>query len=584
MRFLRLSYIVPRLVLLAMLLLATEIGSGYMLRYLIATIGQSVVGAKVDVGPVKASLLETRLLVRDLAVANPNAPMSNLLEAERVEIDFDSSALLRKKLIAEYGVVSGLEFGAHRETSGELPTAVAELSSDAEPGWIQPAASDLAGKWIDDLQHRISGDLESQFESVRLAEGLVERWPIKYAEIEARAAALKQEAKQLEQTVRTAKQNPLRNVELLASVPQRVANLRTSLAALQKDLQALPDQLAADRAAITEARTHDEQLVRQQLDQGALDAQSLTNYLLGEQIAEPIGETIAWVRWARGFVPSRRPARMVEPANRGQNIFFPGSQQQPNMLVKAVRLDGSAQLGGQTVELVGVVRDWTNQPQLHAKPTTLEMTTKGGLPLKVNVSLDRTKNVARDRMFCTTSDLLLPAARLGRDGKLQLSIEPTRADLTFALDLVDDELNGSLDIVQRGVQLTPSLGSGKVAARLETAIAQNLSKVNGARTAVAITGTLDAPRLEARSTLGNVVAQAIGRAANDVVVAERQRLLAQAQQLVDGRIAMMTSQLNDLTGKVAADLTAPGEILAGLSGQGGAATEIGRSPFGQLFK
>lgn len=584
MRFLRFSYLVPRLILLVLLLLATEVGSGYALRHFIVSSGQSVVGAKVNVGPVKASMLETRVLIRDVAVANPNAPMTNLFEANRIEIDFDSGALLRKKLIAEYGVVSGLEFGAQRETSGELPDAGAQQSTSADANWLQPAASDLAGKWIDDLQQRVSGDLEAQFESVRLAEDLAKRWPMKYERIEQRAAALKAEAKQLEQTVRMAKQNPLRNVELLSSVPQRVANLRSSLAVLQQDLVALPEQLAADREAVAQARAHDEQLVREQLELGNVDAKSLTNYLLGEQIAEPVSETIAWVRWARSIVPSRRPTRVVAPAGRGQDILFAGSRQLPDMLVKAVRLDGSVQLGGQPVELVGVVRDLTNQPDLHAKPTTIEVTTKGGLPLSLSATLDRTQNVARDKVLCTTSDLLLPATRLGREGKLQLRVDPTRADVTLTLNLVDDQLEGNLEIVQRGVQLTPSLGGGKLGGRLEAAIAQNISKVNDATTGVAITGTLDDPQFDVNSTLGSAVAQAVSRAASDVVAAERERLLAEAKELVDTQMASVSNRLNEITGRLAADLSEPGDILAGLTGQSGAATEIGRSPFGQLFK
>ena len=48
-----------------LLLLATEVGSGYLLRWSLIAGGEATVGARVEVGPVKASLLDTRVLVRE---------------------------------------------------------------------------------------------------------------------------------------------------------------------------------------------------------------------------------------------------------------------------------------------------------------------------------------------------------------------------------------------------------------------------------------------------------------------------------------------------------------------------------------
>ena len=126
-------------------------------------------------------------------------------------------------------------------------------------------------------------------------------------------------------------------------------------------MEQLPDQLAADRAAVAERGGTTSNLIRQQLNLSQVDGKSLTNYLLGEQITAPVNEAVAWVRWAHGFVPARGQV-VADPPARGADILFAGCQQLPDMLVKAVRLDGRARMGGQPVELVGVVRDWTNQP------------------------------------------------------------------------------------------------------------------------------------------------------------------------------------------------------------------------------
>ncbi len=341
MRYLRLSYIVPRVLLLVLFLLATEIGSGYLIRWGLIAGGQAAVDAKVEIGTVKSSLLETRVTVRDVAVANPRSPLKNLFVADRIEVDFDSHSLLRKKFVVDYGIVGGLEFGTDRQTSGVLPEDQRQDNDISPPSWAVPIATRYADAWLSDLESRLSSDVQQKFQSVRLAEELGQRWPEKYKQLEVQARSIKAEAKQLEQDVRTAKKNPLRHVDFLTAVPSRVASLRNQLRQLQDELARLPQQIAADRSAVEAARRHDEQMIREQLQLGNVDAKSLSNYLLGEQVTGPINEAIGWVRWTRRFVPVRGQV-VVDPPVRGRDILFAGCEQLPDMLVKAVRLDGSA--------------------------------------------------------------------------------------------------------------------------------------------------------------------------------------------------------------------------------------------------
>ena len=585
MRIFRFSYIIPRVILLFLLLLATEIGSGYLLRWGLISGGESSVGAKVDIGSVKSSLLETRVLVRDIAVANPRSPMKNLFAADRVEVDFDSHALLRKKLIADYGIVSGLEIGSPRETSGALPGQdTAEGDDTSAPSWAKPLARQYADAWMTSLENRLNTDIHQQFESVRLAEQLSQQWPDRYKHLEAEARLVRDEVKLFEEQVKTAKKNPLRHVEFIGQIPDRVGQLRTKLTKLQAELTALPQQLAADRAAIEAARQHDEQLIREQLELGNVNAKELTNYLLGEQITGPLNETIGWIRWARDFVPPRGQVAKTPP-NRGVDFTFPGCEQLPDMLVKAVRLDGTARVGGQAVDLVGVVRDWTNQPELHTTPTTLEVTAKGGLPLAMKATFDRTQDTPRDEVYGTTTDLMLPQLALGKRDKLQMQLAPSRADITLHLHLVGDTLQGNVVVAQRGVQLTPAVTGGALGERLQSALASSVAGIEEARTTIHLAGTLDDPEFDFDSTLGTAVAQAVNNAAADVVAGERQRLLAKSQQQVDAQLAKLNSEFTAFQEKLATQLQGPGDVLANvLGGAGLPQTEVGKLPFGQLFK
>jgi uncharacterized protein (TIGR03545 family) len=82
-KLMRWKYVVPRLVILAILAATVRFGLDPLLHYLIVTSGESAVGAKVDLASVETSLLDGRLELRGLQVANPESPMHNLLEAEQ---------------------------------------------------------------------------------------------------------------------------------------------------------------------------------------------------------------------------------------------------------------------------------------------------------------------------------------------------------------------------------------------------------------------------------------------------------------------------------------------------------------------
>ena len=122
--------------------------------------------------------------------------MKNLFEADRIEVDFNTSALLRKKLIADYGIVSGLEFSTPRQTSGELPDSDPNAEGSHAPSWAAPMAKQYAEAWFNDFESRLTTDLQQQFQSVRLAEDLAQRWPKKYKQLENAAKAIKADAKQ----------------------------------------------------------------------------------------------------------------------------------------------------------------------------------------------------------------------------------------------------------------------------------------------------------------------------------------------------------------------------------------------------
>ena len=93
------------------------------------TVGlQKITGAKVDIASVHVGILDASVTVRGLAAADKNAPMKNIFEAQKIQLDFNLTQLLKKRFVCQNLEVSGMAFGTDRKTSGELPRAAKKAS------------------------------------------------------------------------------------------------------------------------------------------------------------------------------------------------------------------------------------------------------------------------------------------------------------------------------------------------------------------------------------------------------------------------------------------------------------------------
>ncbi len=583
-RFIRWNYVLPRLLLVALLLFVSEYGLGWAMRKSLIGSGEAAIGAKVEVGETRVSLLRTHAELRNVRVANPHSPMQNLLEADHCSLNFETNALLRKKAIVHHGKLVGLRFGTPRDTSGELPNAPSTPEPDTG-GWLDGEAAKLAQNWLTQLGDRFQEDLLDQFQSIRLTEDLLARWPEQYHAIEKRVGDLREQANQLQTEVRRAQANPVRHAGFLARLPEQIATLRQAFQKLSVDVESLPNLIEADHRAIIAARHHDEELLREKLHFEKIEAATLTGYFLQESMSGPLHEAIAWLRWARQMVPVKAKTAPSE-RGRGQDVLFAGSRQIPDYLIRSLTLQGSARISDQPVELTGLLTNLTNQPSLHGQPTKLQLTAHGSLPLELKATLDRTGPIAKDALLLDCRNWVLPKINLGQPQKLQLAISPSMASLNISLMLEGDQLSGDIQLIQKQVKMTPTVGDDleklQLASGLEEALEETLGRIDSLATRVTLGGTLDKPEWKLWSNLGPAVAEAMDRALEQAIDIHAKKLLAKSQRRVDEQLARLDRQIAEQQGALLPQLAGSTDLLKQLVGKSsnGEATpwdQLGRS-------
>ncbi len=567
-RLFRWGYVLPRLAAVFVLLCLSEFGAAWLVRHTVRTTGQTAVGARVDIAHSKASLLSTKVALRGVQVANPEKPLTNLVEADAIELDFDAGSLLRKKAVVTKGTIRGLRFGSPRVASGELPDA-----EPREPGTrfrlddsgLAQASAARAEAWLDQLGERLETDVKDQFESVKVARQLREKWPAKYDELTTMAEQLEADAKQLKDQVDDARKNPLRHATFLQSVPNRLSTLQKRLQDLRRQLAILPEQVRSDRQAIAVARQHDEQVIRQQLQFDNLDADSLSDYLLGEQIAGPLQELVAWVRWVREMTPSKKTTTTSE-RGRGVEVLFAGLKRRPNLLIESLDLSGAARIAGRPVELRGNLVNFTTEPRLLGKPTLLDLKTTGALPVELHAVFDRTGPVARDHLTGSCQGLLMPQLDLERQKWLGLTVAASSASLDLDLVLEGEQLSGHVALSQQRLRVAASEQSQDAKAPLRRALAANLNRMGRVETRIDLSGEIDRPNWKITSNLGPAVAEALQVALRDTVDQHTEQLLADSKREVDAQLQKFDQEIAAATARLTPALEGPGDLLQAIAG------------------
>jgi uncharacterized protein (TIGR03545 family) len=558
-RVLRWRYVLPRVAIVAAVVACVRFGLDPVLKFVIVASGETALGAKVDVADLSTSLLDGQITLSGLAATNPKKPLRNLAKADQMQLNVDLNALLRRRFVVTSGIVRGLKFDSERATSGALEPVDPAAEADAGPSMFEPvaaAAGDAADQWLANLEGRFTEDLESKLATPRVLAELEDRWKAQYEDLKVRADGLKAQAKQIESDFREVKKNPLRGAEQLGKLQQQLADTQAQLKTTLAELAALPAQAKADRTAVDAARKQDQEFLKSTIDIAKTDGGQLTQYLLGETAHGYVAESIGWVQYIRSWIPKTKMERPVRA--RGTNVHFV-QRQRPKFLIERVALTGTARLGGQPLELTGLLTDATTEPALHQRPMQLHLVSGGAIGGDVLLTVDRRNGAQRDTLVIDCPRLALSERTLGRADRLAVHVAPGEASIAANLVLEGDELSGTIHLHQASklAAATPAIRDD----RIGEMIGESLSDVDRLEATIELAGTLRKPKFEIDSNLGPQLASGAATAARKYLTERRDRLVAKVQGQVDEQLAKLETRRNEAQQELMAKLGENTELV-----------------------
>jgi uncharacterized protein (TIGR03545 family) len=522
--------------------------------------GESLVGARVELESVDLQPTEGSIRMTGLRVANPDAPMTNLLEAGEIVVDLMLEPLLTKKVVVQNLVVTGVRFNTPRETSGALedPDPEAGQLWRNVNGWADEVRRDLPSFSLETLTGAVRTEAISadSLRTVQYARSVVARvdsmrgsWDARLRSLDPRPRIDSLQA--VVERLEAFRPTPLNALQIPGLVQEGRSAL-TNVTSLQSEVAALDDtvregvaSLAIGPETIAELRAQDLAYARSLLDIPSLDAPTISPALFGGTALTWMKPVLYWARTAErvlppGLDPRRRPGPQRARAE-GTTVEFPGRATYPSFLLRQGELGmliGGAGLAAGAY--TATIRNLTSSPALLGEPMDIALGrtegAQGPRGLSLSAVLDHTGDVLRDSAAVALSGVTLPLIELEPlGGSLDLGLGESTFELRRIGERIDAELHwSSTDLgwsraggTQAGAP--PRIGTAEWARDL---VWRTLTGVERVELGMGLTGTLQSPSLTVTSNLGEAIAASLRRELGQQIADAEARL----RQEVDSRI------------------------------------------------
>ncbi len=535
------AYLVPRVFIVALCLLAAVLGADPIVRYLMIGSLQSEVGAEISISKISSDLRDGKIYLSDFSVADPDSLMENLFQADLTYLNFDRKKLLDRQFIVTQARTSHVRFGAPRTQSGALPGLAQgrtesqgsvktrpEVEANIDKIQFQNSQSAIQTAWLDQFDKKLSlnDPAEIPVTLFAVAKATNERWN---RDFELHRQQLKSVNQKIVQLVNADPQllefrisadgaasakskrpvNPLRKVGAVEKVPVFLNQALSAIDDLKRQQLVLQHNANADIEALDAAFELD--IAKKSaagVGQGiGVNPDTVTNLLLAKFHQQSAADAIKWMVWLQAkhdAVTGRtKPSRGVN--------FFQDSFAEPSFVIEKIEIDGEGNFANEHFHFAGHALNLSNRPAGYDHPARFELRAQGERHFHINCEMDRRGDSAVDRLVIESPSFNLGEQVLGNQNAMLVSLSPgTQLGGRIELASNDGEITGAMVLdfsnVALVVQGLNELAGGK---EIEVRLNHQLSTLNQFQTRAKITGKKDALSLELHSDLGTQIAEAM---------------------------------------------------------------------------
>lgn len=517
--------------------------------------GSSAMGARVDIRNVDLSLLPLGLTITGLEITDPDEPMTNVIEAERIAFLMDSGRLLQGKVIIDEMSVEGIRLGTARKTSGAMAP---KKEKDAKP---KPGDGDSAsGIGMDGFSIPDAGDIlgREELQTLSIVETAESSIKQKEAEWDARLKTLpdankvkelESRYKALEKKYKGSTSDKLAAIKEAEALKKEIKAARDSLKAASRDIEADYNNL---RTVINRALAAPEQDIKRLKDKYQLSAKGIRNasaLLMGPSINKYISKAISIYERLRPFMQSGKADETKPIRGKGVNVTFREFNPAPAFWARTIRASAETSQG----PIKGTLNDLSSDQGVTGRPATFEFASKGlkkTKSMQISGAIDHRRTEAPDdTLNISIEERQVENLKLSASGSLPVTIKDGKADLTVNARLAQRgtiNARARLAIHSADIESSPD-GDSKLLA----ALGRTISSMDAFSLYMKATGTIDDYDLSIASDLD----ETLKSASKDMLKQESDKFEAALRVAVKDRtsekLSGLTSKLKGLEGQKA---------------------------------
>jgi uncharacterized protein (TIGR03545 family) len=581
-KYIRIKALLPLSVVFALMAIWTLVFKDRTLRWAVRSGGTAAVGARVDLAKAHIDLGEGIVRMNGLAITNPSAPMTNLVEADELVFDIGFLSLLEKKVIIDTAAARGLRFNTARTVSGAIPhdemneeAAQTAALIDRFKSMVKVPSLDLSTLQKSVNVEAISADslrtLQAATQALAFADTVRARFAADLAAADPRPSIDSAEALVTRLRGATLQSLGLNGVRrAVADIRRTITDLERAddrIKALEASTKASSDTVSANLAAIPAAKVQDYAYARSLLQLPTFEIPTIGPQLMSDIVADRMGSVLYWLEMAKRYAPPGFKRQLQSGPSRvrasGTDVLFPKENVLPSFLMRLAEL--SLTLGGEGAsagDYTARFEGLTSQPAVYGRPTTffLDRTSSAADARDIRVAgmLDHRTDTPRDSVNARMNGIPLPRIPLGGLGAtVNLGAGLSHLNLTRSGDAIDGTWTWRAPNVTWVRDTTKPPAATAKQQLIDDVIWRALSRLDSVEIEANFGGTLSEPTLGVKTNIANALESALRETLGEEVRRAEQQVRTRVNELVDAKVAEARTQADrartEVTERVAAE-------------------------------
>ena len=576
----RWKFVIPTLLLLAVIIAFNIIFLDMLLKKAFIASGEMAFGAKVEVQSLKTKFSDLSIKIDGLQIADKNDYWKNLAEAKTISFALKPLPLLSKKFIIEKMSVEGLMWQTKRNTSGQLPPRkIAKINKSNKDSLLGKLVNSLEQKGkseivqlpavsaLSDAQKNLNNISintvidPAQIQSLKEIDLMKTDLTNKYANYQSSISNLNvtatvESAKSALNGLSDLKVDSLEGAKALKDKIDAALAAKSTVEAKLNEFNSLKNNISKEintekqlTAKINQLTNADVAGLMSKLKIPEVSFSNISKALFGQLWINRVNSLISYVELARKYMPPHKDntSIILNPSRlNGTNVIFTKKDNPPDFLIQEILLSGTTAGAGKEAQLEtmfnGSILNITSDQALLGKPTTFQISGKQNNSLmNLNGTFDHRVDLAKDTINATVEGLSIDAFGLPKSEYLP-EFSNGEGKINASLALTGDEIDCKIKVILD--KLTAKKSSNKDNEEVGKIIDYLWAGISDIVMDVSATGKIDNLKFDVSSNLDRVLSDRLKALFGQKINEYKAQLTEKVNSMIASKKAELFSELN----------------------------------------